>query len=83
MGIPKRAPRPNLAPREGFRIRPLSSVGAKGAESGGKRRQIRRPFHPDVQIPRTIRVKRVAKPDPVKAQAADHPPLLFTEPACL
>jgi hypothetical protein len=38
--------------REGFRIRPLSSVGAKGAESGIKRRQIRRPFHPDVQIPR-------------------------------
>jgi hypothetical protein len=38
--------------REGFRIRPLSSVGAKGAESGIKRRQIRRPFHPDVPIPR-------------------------------
>jgi hypothetical protein len=37
--------------REGFRIRPLSSVGAKGAESGIKLRQIRRPFHPDVQKP--------------------------------
>jgi hypothetical protein len=34
----------------------LSSVGAKGAESGGKRRQIRRPFHPDVQIPRIVNV---------------------------
>jgi hypothetical protein len=31
----------------GCGIRPLSSVGAKGAESGGKGRQIRRPFHPD------------------------------------
>jgi hypothetical protein len=26
-------------------------------------------------------VKRAAKPDPVKGQAAGHPPLLFTEPA--
>jgi hypothetical protein len=25
-----------------------------GVESGGKRRQIRRPFHPDVQIPRLV-----------------------------
>jgi hypothetical protein len=31
----------------------MSSVGAKGAESGGKERQIRRPFHPDVQFLRT------------------------------
>jgi hypothetical protein len=29
-------------------------VGAKGAESGGKERQIRRPFPPDVQIPRIV-----------------------------
>ena len=35
------------------RIRPLSSVGAKGAESGGKSRQIRRPFHPDYYFLRT------------------------------
>ena len=40
---------PNLA--QGFEIRPLSSVDAKGAESGGKDRQIRRPFPPDVQNP--------------------------------
>jgi hypothetical protein len=31
----------------------MSSVGVKGAESGGKERQIRRPFHPDVQFLRT------------------------------
>ena len=31
----------------------VSSVGAKGAESGGKERQIQRPFHPDVQFLRT------------------------------
>jgi hypothetical protein len=30
-------------------------VGAKGAESGGKERQIRRPFPPDVQIPRIVK----------------------------
>ena len=43
---------PNLAPQDGqgFRIRPLFSVGAKGAESSDKRRQIRRPFHSDVRI---------------------------------
>ena len=29
----------------------LSSAGAKDAESGGKGRQIRRPFHPDYSIP--------------------------------
>ena len=37
-------------PREG-RDRPLSSVGVKEAESGGKLRLLRRPFHPDVQRP--------------------------------
>ena len=31
--------------RERGGIRPLPSVGAKDAESGGKERQIRRPFH--------------------------------------
>jgi hypothetical protein len=30
----------------------MSSVGAKRAESGGKERHIRRPFHLDVQFPR-------------------------------
>jgi len=34
---------------------PLSSVGAKDAESGGKGRQIRRPFHPDCYILRSAR----------------------------
>jgi hypothetical protein len=39
--------------RPGFDyIYPQSSMGAKGAESGDKRRQIRRPFHSDVRIPR-------------------------------
>jgi hypothetical protein len=39
---------PNGGAQEwGCGIRPLSSVGAKGAESGGKGRQIQRPFHPD------------------------------------
>jgi hypothetical protein len=28
----------------------MSSVGVKGAESGDKERQIRRPFHQDVQL---------------------------------
>ena len=39
-----------LGPRDGqgFGIKPLFSVGAKGAESGVKGRQIRRPFHSDV-----------------------------------
>jgi hypothetical protein len=31
--------------RRGSWTGPLSSVGAKAAEGGGKRRQIRRPFH--------------------------------------
>jgi hypothetical protein len=33
----------------------LISVGAKGAESGSEERQIRRPFHPDVQF---LRIKQ-------------------------
>jgi hypothetical protein len=33
-------------------VTPISSVGAKRAESGGKERQIRRPFHPDYYFPR-------------------------------
>jgi hypothetical protein len=33
----------------------LSSVRSKGAESGGKGRQIRHPFHLDVQILRIVR----------------------------
>jgi hypothetical protein len=51
---PKRTPctsfkvGPSKAAR--IRIRPLSRAGAKGAESGGKDRQIRRPFHPDCYI---------------------------------
>ena len=36
------------------RIRPCLARGAKGAESGSKRRQIRRPFHSDVQILRIV-----------------------------
>src|SRR2546423_4496973 len=40
------------------RIRPLSSVGAKGAESGGKSRQIRRPFHPDYYFLRKMFIAR-------------------------
>jgi hypothetical protein len=32
-------------------------VSAKGTESGGKDRQIRRPFYPDVQIPEVGRTK--------------------------
>jgi hypothetical protein len=35
----------------------MSSVGAKGAESGGKERQIRRPFHPDVQFLRILTIE--------------------------
>ena len=31
-------------------VTPMSSVGAKRAESGGKERQIRLPFHLDVQF---------------------------------
>jgi hypothetical protein len=37
-------------------IRRLPSVGAKDAESGGKERQIRRPFHSHVQLPRRLGV---------------------------
>jgi hypothetical protein len=64
------------------RIRPLFSAGAKGAESGGKRGQIRRSFHPDVQILCTIfsiRVKRAPKPVPVNCQACH---FYLTEPGC-
>jgi hypothetical protein len=35
-------------------IRTLPSVSAKDAESGGKERQIRRPFHSDVQFLRSL-----------------------------
>ena len=37
-----------------IRVRTLSSVDAKGAESGAKGRQIRPLFHPDVQILRIL-----------------------------
>src|SRR5277367_2684775 len=37
--------------RRDSELNPLSSVGAKGAESGGKERQIRRPFHSDYYFP--------------------------------
>jgi hypothetical protein len=55
---------PNLALRDGqgFRIRPLFSVGAKGAESGVKGRQIRRPFHSDCVLPRSLNMPWYAKP---------------------
>jgi hypothetical protein len=48
--------RPKLAPRDGqeFGIQPLLSVGAKGAEKGGKGRQIRRPFHSDAHLFRSL-----------------------------
>ena len=35
---------------KGLWIRPLSSVNAERPESDGKDRQIRCPFHPDIQI---------------------------------
>jgi hypothetical protein len=38
---------------QGLGIRPLYSVSAKGAESGVKGRQIRRPFHSDYDLLRT------------------------------
>ena len=38
-----------------LRCRPLSSVGAKGTESGGKGGQLRRPFHPDYYFLRNRR----------------------------
>jgi hypothetical protein len=64
-------------------IRPLFSAGTKGAESGGKKGQIQRSFHPDVQILRTlifsIRVKRAPKPVPVNRQACH---FYLTEPDC-
>jgi hypothetical protein len=43
-------------PREGqgFRIRPLFSAGAKGAESGGNLRSYRRPFHSDCDLLRRV-----------------------------
>jgi hypothetical protein len=52
-GIPISSKLAQFGPREagrGFRIRPLFSAGAKGPETGAIRRQIRRPFHPDVQV---------------------------------
>lgn len=36
------------------RIRPVSGVGKKGAESSGRQRHIRCPLKPDVQIPRIL-----------------------------
>jgi len=54
-GSPFKVQEPNLALRDGqgFGIRPLSNAGAKGAESGGNGRQIRRPFHSDCDLPRS------------------------------
>jgi hypothetical protein len=40
-------------------IRHLSSVGAKGAESGDKERQTWHPFHSDVQFLRSDRGRNV------------------------
>ena len=42
-------------------IGPLSSVGVKGAESGGKLRLLRRPFHPDVEILRKLAPKDICE----------------------
>jgi hypothetical protein len=52
---------PNLAPLEGFGIRPLLTRVRREQKSGGKRRQIRRPFHPDyylLRIQNTLAVFR-------------------------
>jgi len=43
-GMPRNA-KPIRLPKFPLQDGPLFSVGAKGAESGDKRRQIRRPFH--------------------------------------
>jgi hypothetical protein len=53
--LPVQSSRPNLALRDeqGFRIRPLFSAGAKGAENSVKGRQIRRPFHSDCDLLRS------------------------------
>jgi hypothetical protein len=42
-------------------IGPLSSLGVKGAESGGKPRLLRRPFHPDVEILRRLARKEISE----------------------
>jgi hypothetical protein len=56
MGSPAQSSGPNLALRDGqgFRIKPLFSAGAKGVESGVKGRQIRRPFHSDCDLLRSL-----------------------------
>ena len=48
-GLPRKRfkVRQKLRDGQGFRIRPLFRAGAKGAESGVKGRQIRRPFYSD------------------------------------
>jgi hypothetical protein len=43
---------PRVGRCPGKSSRPLLSVGVKDAESGGKERQIRHPFHLHVQFPR-------------------------------
>jgi hypothetical protein len=65
---------PNLAPREGkdSELDPCLAWVRKGAESGDKERQIRRPFHPDVQF------LRIRSPDEKGAEiqsSAGHQPL--------
>ena len=44
--------------RESLKKEGFSGVGAKGAESGGKDRQIRRPFHPDCKFCQDCRLTR-------------------------
>ena len=56
----------------------MYSVGAKGAESGGKERQIRRPFHPDYYFLRIHNPgEMAAETRSSQAPTADHSPLLF------
>jgi hypothetical protein len=54
------------------------SVGAKEAESGGKDRQIRRPFHPDVHIPRIHNLGEKAAQ--TRAGQSCRPPAAFMRP---
>jgi len=59
-------------------------MGAKGAESGSKERQIRCPFHSDVQFLRIHNSgERAAETRSGQALTANHPPLLFPEFAVL
>jgi hypothetical protein len=53
---------PNLALRDGqgFRMRFLFSPAAKGVESGVKGRQIRRPFHSDCDLLRSLNLGEMA-----------------------